>query len=150
RSFIELTNGDGIHVALRQTPGRALLFVDASNGTDVEPLQGFAGASIYHAGAIQEVLLDVDSNGHPIAHIQMGSGANPIEIFSVDLLEQVGGEAVTGSLVTWTSSVFAGFERYVAGLSTSGDLLLWRVQPDGISWSFVNLTEAMDGARPIA
>src|SRR5688572_29495497 len=82
---------------------------------------------------------------------EYGSSLDDLQISSVDLVDEVGGEAIVGPVMTWIidPATTSNNPRHVAGLSASGDVLLWRVLADDMSWSFINLTQSVDGARPI-
>lgn len=148
-TVIRMESGAGPVLTVRSTIPRVLTFVSVSSGTDTELLQGLGAAPAQRGGAVQEVLVHIDNDGHPIAYVEHRENDDSVSVYSVDLVSEVGGEAVTGSIVTWLGSPFGGFDRTVAARSVSGDVLLWRLSPDGTSWSFANLTAALPGARRI-
>jgi hypothetical protein len=128
---------------------RSLFFAQASRNGTVEQLQGVGSAILARSGDILEMMVQADGDGHPVAYLTYGRDGVTSHVYSVDLVDEVGGEAVRGPLTTWVSVSSYGSNRYVAGLSQSGDVLLWRLLPDNVSWSFVNLTESLSGAEPI-
>ncbi len=148
---IDLFGADDVRVTIGTTFQRAFTFDRVTQGGVTEQLQGAASAIDVRPGLAQEVVVDVDADGHPIVYMEYGSNTDDLQIYSVDLVDEVGGEAVVGPVMTWIIAPLssASTPRYVAGLSATGDVLLWRVLADDVSWSFVNLTQSLDGARPI-
>lgn len=143
----DLDAGNGVTLTVR--PGAYnIFFASVSDGSATEQLQG-AGSSVMNGlpAGIQEFIPHVDPNGRPIIYLQLGNGTDPTQQLAVDLIEESDGELVSGPLTVWMSS--GGFDHYVAGRSVDGDVLLWTRWLNGGGWAFFNLTELLDGARPI-
>jgi hypothetical protein len=149
--FVQLNDEAGRVVTAQGGPTRALWFGELNTPTDGhEELAGVVESQEFRAGDIQEVLAERDADGHAIAYVQMGTLGNPEAeegIFSVDLVDEVGGEAVTGKLSVWWSQNGAIF---IAGLSGGGDVQVWRWDGVQVGWRYQNLTDTVAGAVPIA
>lgn len=146
---INLFAPDGVSVRMG-IANRTLIMNRVRQDATTEQLQGIASAILPRVGHLLEMMVEPDADGHPIAYLTYGTDGENASTYSVDLVEEVGGEAVRGTLHTWVEVSARGGRRYVAGLSTSGDLLLWSLLSDNVSWSFTNLTEFVPGASPIA
>lgn len=147
--FIRMVDGDGVQVTMRAAASRAIQFNTVSNGTSTEAIQGVGQAIIYREGAPISLTASVDGLDRAVAYIHFATGNDGYEMLSVNLSEEVGGGTVRGPLVTWHSRTYLSSIYYVAGLSSDGDVLVWRMLADGVSWSFTNLTDALDGAIPL-
>lgn len=143
--FVDMLDGDGGKLTLRRG-NAAITFLSVESDSVVEQFQGTAALMPAREGVVQEFYAHVDPNGRPIAYLQFAQADDPEnpEYFFIDLIDEAGGKPVVGSLVTWALDF-----RFVAGRSASGDVLLWKMSSDNSTWTFVNLTESIDGARPI-
>jgi hypothetical protein len=147
---IELASDQGTTVRVLPSAPRTLVFNSVNDGQHTESLQGMGAAIVYRNGALLEFTAGYDADGRLMAYLEYDNGDSATRSrYSVDLLAEVGGEAVTGEIVTWSTNAYSTHDWYVAARSTDGDLLVWRMFADNVSWSFVNMTEALPGARPI-
>lgn len=86
-----------------------------------------------------------NENGRPTVYVHQRLLEGGSIIQSVDLIDQAGGEAVVGELITWV----AGARHFWAGLSASGDVQVWQYFGE-VGFIYTNLTDTLPGALPIA
>ncbi len=92
----------------------------------------------------QQVFFSTDPAGHVVAYQHaISSDPGAVGWYVLDLVEAVGGEAVSGPIYAWHDF---NFERAaVVGRTAAGDLLFWERLYD--RWTFTNLTESIEGAE---
>lgn len=148
---IEMTDAEGRVVTARVGQTFTMWFDDleASGGAH-EELIGALEKQEFRFGNHVELLAETDADGHPIAYLELGqiAGQGDEGIFALDLVEEVGGEAVVGKLYVW-SALASGGAYFIAGLSAEGDVQVWRWSSE-VGWTYRNLTDTIEGAVPIA
>ncbi len=134
-------------VFVRGGGGRSIHFDELRTSLDAhEELFGVGSTSYVNGNQIAEFQAHVDPDGRPFAHIDVRFNADLTvpSIYVVDLIDEVGGEAVVGDLVSWASEQGGHFW---AGLSASGEVQVW--QFSAIGFTYRNLTQTAQFARPI-
>lgn len=143
-----LTTDAGVIVTARGTRN-AIFFDDArTTAGGHEELSGVVSHAFTPGDALGlvEFFAAVDNDGRPIAYadLRLLDELSTPDLFSVDLIDEVGGEAVEGELVSWT---YNG-AHFWAGLAADGDVQLWRF--DYVNgWGYTNITEEVPAARGI-
>ncbi|MBC7772884.1 MAG: hypothetical protein H7210_10345 [Pyrinomonadaceae bacterium] len=129
--------------------GRSLSFDDLRTQTDGhEELFGVAsGSATSFNQQLADVQAHVDANGRPIAYMDQRNFTltTSTVLYSIDLIDEAGGEAVVGDLITWRS---ANSIVFWAGLSASGDVQVWAFH-SAIGATYINLTDALSGSHSI-
>lgn len=128
--------------------GRSLHFSQVNTPTDGhEELSGAAsGSSAIFGRSSTEYLAGTDA-GRPLAYLDVrpNDARLTTSLYSVDLIDEAGGEAVVGDVVTWTS---LNSLHFWAGLSAGGEVQVWSFVPD-LGFTYLNLTQLLPDAAPI-
>jgi hypothetical protein len=150
-AYVELvsSNGDTVTMYGGTSTGLLAATLHGSDNT-TELLWGQLSRAQRRPELDAELLAHTDDNGRPIAYWTLWPLETPGDTatYSFDLILEAGGEPVVGELVTWSNLGNAyGPRTFVAGVSATGDVQVW--QQYGDSWSYVNLTQSLPGARPV-
>ncbi len=139
-------DGSGREARFRNDATHGIFVDEVRSSTGVsEELFGTASQQQPVAGEGLEMLARADGAGHPIVYLNIHSSTTQADtLYQMDLVDEVGGQPVVGELITWSYVD----SSYIAGLSSGGDVQIWRMGPSG--WVYDDMTAAISGARAIA